>query len=190
MNYSNQQNMQFNQVQNQQQNWNTMPQQGMTSVNDIYNNTIKAQQVQMQNAGRKTKFGVSVAVFAAFIYVIQYYSSFTATLLIFGYLLMYEKDDYLTKTAMKAFLLDAIFLLISTLIHLIPDGWGIIVELIGLLNIYIPSTIPVVSSLVLLLSSILSYIKTVLFMLCIFSALKGKEVKIPLIENFYNKHIA
>ena len=189
MDFSNQQqHTQFNQQ--GQQDWYNTPNQGMTSINDIYSNTFKAKQVQMQNAGRKTTFGVSVAISAAFIYFIQYYTSFTATLLIFGYLLIIEKDEYLTKTAMKAFLLDTILIVVVTLINLIPDGLNIVSGLFGIVNIHIPSRIPVVSDLISNIIVIIAYIKTILFMFCIFSALRGKEVRIPLVENFYNKHIA
>lgn len=70
----------------------------------------------------KTKLGVSVGIFGAFLYVAALFGGYIAITLLAGYVLLMESNEWLKKTAVKAVATLACFSFLSLLIGLIPDA--------------------------------------------------------------------
>lgn len=156
------------------------------TAQNAYQETLKAEQSNMANATGKTKFGVSIAMFAAFIYAVQYFSGFTSVILIFAYLYFFEKNEFLKMTAIKAFILDVGFSIVLLLVGLVPDGLMVIKKLLGMVSIS-TSMFTIPDNLIYIIEMVLRDIKMLLFLFCIFNSAKGKEIKIPFVEKIYKK---
>lgn len=71
----------------------------------------------------KTKLGVSVGIFGAFLYVAALFGGYIAITLLAGYVLLMESNEWLKKTAVKAVATLACFSFLSLLIGLIRMLW-------------------------------------------------------------------
>ena len=76
----------------------------------------------------KTKLGVSVGIFGAFLYVAALFGGYIAITLLAGYVLLMESNEWLKKTAVKAVATLACFSFLSLLVGLIPDAVDVITE--------------------------------------------------------------
>lgn len=76
---------------------------------------------------QKTRLGISVGLMGFITYFGCCFGGYIAAILLFGYILLVENNQWLRKTAVKAMILTIAFSLLSTFIGLIPD----IIEFIG-----------------------------------------------------------
>ncbi len=81
---------------------------------------------------QKTKLGISVGLFGAGIYLIGLFSGLLAAVILAGYVLLFEENEWLKTCAVKAVAVLVLFSLIIAGINLIPDGLNFIEELIGI----------------------------------------------------------
>ena len=81
----------------------------------------------------KTKLGVSVGIFGAFLYVAALFGGYIAITLLAGYVLLMESNEWLKKTAVKAVATLACFSFLSLLVGLIPDAVDVIT---GVFNVF------------------------------------------------------
>ena len=81
---------------------------------------------------QKTKLGISVGLFGAGIYLIGLFSGLLAPVILAGYVLLFEENEWLKTCAVKAVAVLVLFSLIIAGINLIPDGLNFIEELIGI----------------------------------------------------------
>lgn len=81
----------------------------------------------------KTKLGVSVGIFGAFLYVAALFGGYIAITLLAGYVLLMESNEWLKKTAVKAVATLACFSFLSLLIGLIPDAVEVVT---GVFNVF------------------------------------------------------
>ncbi len=81
---------------------------------------------------QKTKLGISVGLFGAGIYLIGLFSGLLAAVILAGYVLLFEENEWLKICAVKAVVVLVFFSLIIAGINLIPDGLNFIEELIGI----------------------------------------------------------
>ena len=121
---------------------------------------------------QKTKLGITIAMFAAAIYVVA---------LVGGY--VREENEWLKWNAVRAVALLACFSLLTALIGLIPDGVGTIVSFINLFKdvedkIYLNNFNSVFN----LIDSIIGIVKTVFFLILSIDALKMKSIKLPVVD--------
>ena len=81
----------------------------------------------------KTKLGVSVGIFGAFLYVAALFGGYIAITLLAGYVLLMESNEWLKKTAVKAVATLACFSFLSLVIGLIPDAVEVVT---GVFNVF------------------------------------------------------
>ena len=134
---------------------------------------------------KKSTLGIPLGVLAAIMYIACAYSGLTATLLIAGYVLLKERDEWLKTQAVKVVLLVLVFAALSMTIGIIPDTIGLISNLLGLFGGSF--TIPFISSIISFLISVLSYVKTIVFLMLAYKSLSLKTVKLPFIDNIIEK---
>lgn len=134
---------------------------------------------------QKTKLGVSVAVVGAALYFFGYFSGYVATLLLAGYVLLMEENEWLKKTAVKAVATMVAFSLLSVLIGLIPNVFDLIQDICDLFGGDV--NFIVIYRIQNLLNSVLRLVEIVVFLLLGLKALRQGTVKVPVVDNLVNK---
>ena len=110
---------------------------------------------------QKTKLGISVGLMGALAYFGSLFGGYIVALLIFGYILLVEENPWLRKTAVKTLVLLVTFSIISYTIGLIPDFITFIYTIFNVFKEHF--SIPVVTSIISVITTALSIIKTILF---------------------------
>ena len=80
----------------------------------------------------KTKLGISIGLLGAAAYFVALFDGFLALALIAGYILLFEENEWLKKSAVKAFVILVATALCRALIGFIPDLINLIDHLVGI----------------------------------------------------------
>lgn len=135
----------------------------------------------------KTKLGISVAVLAALTYLLGLFSGYVALVVVVGYILLCETDEFLRKSAVKAILIMITFSLASAVLGLIPNGINILDNLFnifgGSFHIYF------VTNIISFITSILSLIQKLLLLVLAFMAWTEKNCRIPGLDDLVDKYM-
>ncbi len=138
---------------------------------------------------KKTKLGISVNLLAALVFFLTFFGGITPTLLLTGYILLKEEDAWLKKTAVKATLITLVFtILTSATFGLVSDVTIIIDYFHHVAEKYAPSN-AVLDYLPTALSRILDLIEKIVMLALGFLALAHISPRIPLLDNFLDKHL-
>ena len=136
----------------------------------------------------KTKIGISAGAYAAMIFLLALYGGYTPLLIGVGFVLIFESNDWLKATVVKAFVLALCFSLCSTLLDLIPDLLAIINSWARVFNGGIDFS--KLDQIINAIWSIISFIKTILFLILALMALKMKTIGIGFVDKFVEKHLS
>lgn len=135
----------------------------------------------------KTKLGISVAMMAAGAYLLGLFSGYFALILIAGYVLLCETDEWLKKSVVKALVVVVAIDLISSVIGFIPNGINIVDDLF---NIFGGSfSITFLTRIVNFINTILLVLEKLLMLGLALMALDNKTIKLPVIDSFIEKHM-
>ena len=135
----------------------------------------------------KTKLGISVALVAAMAYLVGFFSGNVALLLIMGYVLICESDEWLKKSVVKALVVGLLFSLASAVIGFIPNAMSLVDDL---LNIFGGSfNILFISRIVTFINTVLTVLEKLLMLALAIMALDNKTIKLPLIDDIIDKHM-
>lgn len=135
----------------------------------------------------KTKLGISVAMMAAGTYLLGFFSGYLALMLIVGYVLLCETDEWLKKTVVKALVISLTFAVASAVIGLIPNGINIVDDLF---NIFGGSfSIAFLTRIVNFINTIIAVLEKLLMLGLAFMAFDNKTIKLPFIDEFVEKHM-
>lgn len=135
---------------------------------------------------QKTKLGISVGLLGAAVYLLTGFSGYTVALLIAGYVLLFEENEWLKKACVKAVTLAVCFTVLSNAIGLIPDILGWVSSLANLFNGYFNYS--VVSNIISLITRTLDIIRTCLFLLLGLQALNQGSVSVPVVDKLIDKY--
>ena len=127
-----------------------------------------------------TKIGVPAKLLAGFAYLAAFFGGYTPFLLIGGYVLLREQNDWLRFHALRAGLLMLCFSVAGAVVSLIPNlmSWlGTWFTLFG--GNFPPSFIYNIQS---VLISTLDLLEKVLFLLLGLFAFLGKDLALPLLD--------
>lgn len=137
---------------------------------------------------QKTKLGISVGLLGAIIYFAAAFGGgYLVALLLCGYVLLVEDNPWLRKTSVKAVLLLVLFSLISVVLGIIPDIWQTITNLLTAFNKYSSSTF--VSGINSAISSTITIVKSILFVILGLKALNQGAIKLPIIDKIIDKYM-
>lgn len=137
---------------------------------------------------QKTKLGISVGLLGAIIYFASAFGGgYLVALLLCGYVLLVEDNPWLRKTSVKAVLLLIMFSLVSVVLGLIPDIWETITNLLMAFNKYPSSTF--ISGINSTISSAITIVKSVLFVILGLKALNQGAIKLPVIDKLIDKYM-
>ena len=130
----------------------------------------------------KTKLGVSVAAFGAFIFMAAGVGGFVPAVLLAGYVLLMESNEWLRKTAVKALATLAVCNFIILLVGVVPDALG---AFYTITNVRIAFLTDLFNGIV----RILGILKDLAFLGLAFKALNQGTIKIPVVDGIVDKYM-
>jgi len=135
----------------------------------------------------KTKLGISVVMLAAGTYLLGLFSGYLSLVLIAGYVLICESDEWLKKSVVKALVITVAFSVLSAVIGFIPNAISIVDDLVsifgGSFNILFLSRI------INFINTILAVFEKLLMLALALLALDNKTIKLPVVDKFIEKHM-
>lgn len=136
---------------------------------------------------QKTRLGISVELLGASICLIALFGGLTPTVLLVGYVLLMEKEEWLRRCAVKAL---AVLLMIAfsiTVIGLIPDLLSWISSIVRVFKGNFDYSF--ISSIISVVNGALNIIKTCLLLLLGIKALNRETVNISIIDGIIAKYM-
>ncbi len=136
---------------------------------------------------QKTKIGIPVGLLAAAVFFVTLFSGYTGLILLAGYILLFEEDKWLKKMVVKAFFLNVVFSLFSSLIGFIPDILSLINSIFGIFGktFYVLPLSGIATS----ITTILSIVKKFLFIVLGLQALNRGTIAIGSVDKIADKAI-
>lgn len=71
---------------------------------------------------QKTRLGISAGLLGAAIYFVGLFSGYLVAVVLTGYVLLFEENSWLRKSAVKAVFVMALFSLLITVLNLVPNA--------------------------------------------------------------------
>ena len=137
----------------------------------------------------KTRIGLSATAVACIAFLLAFYGGYVALILLTGYALLCEANDWLRSTVVKALVLSLAFSVCYTLLGLIPN-------LLDTINSIIRTfggesfSYSHFSAFISFLRGIVDICEKVVFLLLALFALKMKTIKIGFIDKFVDEHLS
>ncbi len=135
----------------------------------------------------KSRIGISVGLLGCISYCIAYFGGYIPLVIVVGYILLVEKNDWLQYVAVKALCVNIMFSIVGVLISLIPDFLGIIQDFIYLFKGTF--SYQMITSIQSLLQAIISFIKPITYLLLAYKAMLLRDVSLPVIDQMIYKHM-
>lgn len=136
---------------------------------------------------QKTKLGISVGLLGAAIYFMGLFSGYLVAVLLAGYVLLFEENEWLKKAVVKAVSLMVFFSFIVVIINLIPNTVDIIDHVVSMFGGSF--RIGFISNLIKAVVSAIDIIEKVLFIGLGVKALSQGTITVPVVDNLINKYM-
>lgn len=136
---------------------------------------------------QKTRLGISVGLMGALSYFAALFGGYVPMLLIMGYVLWCEANEWLRLSAVKSVLLSMCFSVINMFLGFIPDLFSFINSIFNIFGSHF--SLNFVSSIVSMFSIVLSVTEKVLFLLLGFSALKQGTLHFNALDRLIQRHM-
>jgi len=136
----------------------------------------------------KTKIGLSAGAYAAITFLLALFGGYTPLIIAVGYVLIFESNDWLKSTVLKALCLMVCLSLLSTLLTLIPDLFSFFDDCANVFNGNVPYG--KLSQVIIVFRDIISLFRTVFFIILAIMALKMKTIKFGPVDKFVEKHLS
>ena len=148
-------------------------------------------------SGQMTEIGITVALFAALIYWSGLITEMPViTVLLAGYVLIREKEQWLRAVALKAVTIIVCFALLLGFINLLVYFKDVMVNIINMMLSTISAdasyrqvTGAAFRDILDILRYIILFVRDIFLILSGFMALKYKNMRIPVIDKMVNRHI-
>lgn len=136
---------------------------------------------------QKTKLGISVGLLGAGLYFMGLFSGYMVTVLLAGYVLLCEENEWLKKAAVKAISVMVLFSFVSAIINLIPNAMSFIDYIVSMFggNFYVGF----ISNLVNAVVTALNVIEKLLLLGLGVKALNQGTIAVPVVDNLINKYM-
>ena len=130
----------------------------------------------------KTKLGISTGLLGAAVYLFAIFGGWVALIIVAGYILLFESDEWLKKAAVKAIIINMLFSVLFSII-----GINAINTVCQILNINFFMTY-VDSGIIIIVNNLFMIIQKLLLLALAFTALYNKTVPLGFIDNIITKH--
>ena len=135
---------------------------------------------------QKTRLGITVGLMGALMYFIALFGGYLAMIIIAGYILLFETNEWLKKSAIKAAVITIGFAVLISVVNLIPDAISFVGSIIAVFGKYFSLTI--VDKIISVITTALAIIEKILLLILGFKALRQGTVGIAFIDRFIQKH--
>ena len=141
----------------------------------------------------KSKLGLHIGFFACLCFLVAQFGGLIPAVLLVGYVLICEQNDFLRMSALKAFLIVLFSSVLVFLIDVIPDIlFGLFDKISRIFNAETAfnnlKAIVKIDQIFSFLSWIVTTCKSVLLLLLAFLALKVKTIPVPLVDGLIDKY--
>lgn len=133
----------------------------------------------------KTKLGISVGALGALAYFASLFAGYLPLLLVAGYVLIAEGDEWLRRMAVKAVTFTVAMSLLSFAVSLVPYLFNVINDVLALFDEYFYPEI--LSDIVSLLHTIISVVESVVLAILGIKAFSQSTLYIPVVDSVVNK---
>lgn len=134
---------------------------------------------------KKSNLGVSVGFIGALAYLAAFLNSFVGILLIVGYVLLREENIWLRKNVLKALVLYIGFLLLSVVVRLIPNFFGLLNTFLSIFRFNFVSV--VFTGIFATLTKLLTYGAKLLYLALGVMALTQRTIAFAPLDKFIDK---
>ena len=136
---------------------------------------------------QKTKLGISVGLLGAGLYFMGLFSGYLVAVLLAGYVLLCEDNEWLKKAAVKAISVMVLFSFASAIVNLIPNVMSFIDSIVSMFggNFYIAF----ISNLVNAVVTALNVIEKLLLLGLGVKALNQGTIAVPVVDGLINKYM-
>lgn len=136
---------------------------------------------------QKTKLGISVGLLGAALYFLGLFSGYMVTVLLAGYVLMFEENTWLRKAAVKAVAVMVLFSLASAVVNLIPNAMSLIDSLVSVFggSFYIAFISNLVSAVV----TALNLLQKLVMLGLGLTALSQGTIAVPVVDKLLEKYM-
>lgn len=135
----------------------------------------------------KTRLGITVGLLGALIYFAGLFSGYLVTIILAGYVLMFEENPWLKRSAVKAVELMVFFSCLSVIVNLIPDAVSFISNVLSVVNVNFGLII--ISKIMSVINGGIDIVEKVLFLGLGFKALRESTIVIPALDRFVSKYM-
>jgi hypothetical protein len=135
---------------------------------------------------QKTKLGISVGLFGAALYFMGLIS-IVPLVVMAGYALLFEENEWLKKAAVKAVAVVIFFAILSAIIGLVGNSSSLLNDVVVLFR----GTIDIawLNRILSICRTVLSFVQVIFLLALGFKALKQGNVKLGPVDKTINKHM-
>lgn len=136
---------------------------------------------------QRTKIGISAGLLGAGIYFTGLFSGCLIPIILTFYVLWFEENGWLRRTAVKAVSVMIFFSMITLFVNLFPDFLGIISSFVGTFGVefYYSSVNSLFDSIV----KLIDLMRNILILILGFKAFGQSTIYIPVIDNLLSKYM-
>lgn len=136
---------------------------------------------------QKAKLGISVGLLGAAIYLTALSGSLLGLLVLAGYVLLVEDNQWLRLSAVKAVAVYLFFTFVIQAVGYVPDVLSIISDAGNLFNAYI--SVPVLNDIVTLVKDLIYLAEKIFLMVWGVKALNQGTVAVPFVDKLVVKYL-
>ena len=135
----------------------------------------------------KTKLGISVGLCGALVFAAALFGGYMSSIIILGYVLLFEANEWLKKSAVKAVATLVAFSFVTAVIGLVPDAINWVANVINTFggNVRFEFINDVFSD----IKGVISILKDLVFLGLIYKALNQGTIKLPVVDDLINKYM-
>ena len=134
---------------------------------------------------QKSKLGLPVGVVAAGLYLIGLFGGYFPALLLAGYILLREEDNFLRRAVVKTFLVMFVCSILNAIVYLLPEYIGIFQNLLAIFNVHF--SINVLNYICRACSQCVNLMESLLLLILAILAFFGKSVDLKFISKCVDK---
>ena len=136
---------------------------------------------------KKTKLGISGNVFCGMIFFIALFGGFVPTILVVGYVLLYEEERYFKEIAISAISLLIVFSCVDALIAMIPYIYGFVDNFVSIFGGYCETK--VLGAISNAMYYVVDILRTIVFVVIGLKMFMGKQINISIITENSKKSL-
>lgn len=134
----------------------------------------------------KTKIGVSIGLLGAAVYFLGLVGGYVPIIVLAGYILLFESDNWLKVSAIKAVVVCLFFSIVSVVVGLIPNAITLVDNLFRIFNGYF--TFDFVQKIISLINTMILIMEKIVLLALGFNALNQKTFNFGIVDRLIAKH--